>query len=113
MNYDDWADTTATVYSCGWEETPGRGFALRSLSGLFSGQYIIVFSYTVKGKYYSGEFTSYKEWKEGSTFPLRYNHENPEETDREDEENNSPAVIASWVIGIMLVILYYWWKTRK
>ncbi|MGD0682073.1 MAG: hypothetical protein ABR990_08480 [Terracidiphilus sp.] len=113
MNHDDWADTTATIYSCGWEDTPGRGFVLRSLSGLFSGQYIIVFSYTIYGKYFSGEFTSYKEWKEGSTFPLKYNPQNPEETDREDEEINSLTTIASFVVSIMLIILYFWWKARK
>lgn len=47
------------------------------LGDLFSGRYLIVFSYSVDGNIYSGEFTSSEELKEGSTFPLTYDLTNP------------------------------------
>jgi hypothetical protein len=113
MNRIDWAETTATVYSCGWEDTQGRGFLFHSLSGLFSGKFLIVFSYAVNGNHLSGEFTSSRKWKEGTTFPLKYNPQNPEENDRANEGGGWLANAATWAGGIAIVVLYLWLKNRK
>lgn len=111
MKRDDWVETTATIYSCGWEDTPFNDLGLKR--GFTSGHYIVVFSYTIDGHYYSDEFASSKEWKEGSTIQIKYNPQNPEENDRTDEGNNIYASIAVYAAGIVIVALYFWWKAHK
>ncbi len=113
MNRDNWVETTAKVYSCGWEGTPERAFIFRAPGDLSSGQYLVVFGYEADGNHCSGEFKSSKEWKEGSTFPLKYNPEKPDENDRADQNDGPLATILSWLAGAALVALYFWWKSRK
>jgi hypothetical protein len=113
VKQDRWSETTATVFSCGWQETPGRFLVFRQLSDLFSGRYLVVFSHMVDGHQYSGEFTSSREWQEGSNFSLRFDPENPERNDRTDPASGPLATIAAWVVGIILCALYIWWRSRK
>ncbi len=113
MKSDEWPQTQATIYSCGWEATPVDGLLSRRFSGIASGHYVVVFSYEVGGNHYSGEFNSSNEWKEGSAFSIRYNPENPDENDRQDDSDSPFFTVVSWVIGIALVGLYFWWKSRK
>jgi hypothetical protein len=112
MSNQEWIETTATVYSCGWEDTPSRGFMFRTLSGLFSGHYLIVFSYTVDGNHYSGEFTSEKEWQEGSTFAIKCDPQRPEKNDQSESEDGPLTTILTWVLAIAIVALYVWWKNH-
>ncbi len=113
MNRTDWKETTATVYSCGWQETPWRILNFRLLGDLFSGRYLIVFSYSVDGANLSGEFTSSDELKEGSTFSLSYDAANPEKNDRNTGVDGPWFNLAAWVVAILLGALFVWWKVRK
>jgi hypothetical protein len=113
MNQSEWPQTEATVYSCGWEATPVDGLLSRRFSGIASGHYIVVFSYEVEGNHYSGEFNSSEVWKEGNTFSLHYNPENPEENDQEDERDSPLQTAAVWIGGLALAALYIWWRNRK
>lgn len=113
MSQEGWCETTATVYSCGWEETPGRFLTFHQLSDLFSGHYIVLYSYVVNGNHYSGEFKSSTEWQEGSSFQLKYNPQNPDETDRQEDSDRPAMTFISWVVGIALVGLYLWCKHRR
>ncbi|MGD0369892.1 MAG: hypothetical protein ABSA94_20760, partial [Acidobacteriaceae bacterium] len=106
MSRADWKETTATVYSCGWQETPWRILDFGLLGDLFSGRYLIVFSYSVDGANLSGEFTSSKELKEGSTFPLSYDSANPEKNDRNSGVDGSWFNFAAWVVAILLGALF-------
>jgi hypothetical protein len=69
-----WPATTATIYSCGWQDTPWYF--------LGSGNYLIVFSYKVDGNHYSGEYYDVEAATGGSQFSLRYNPDNPEENEK-------------------------------
>lgn len=113
MDNQEWIETTATVYSCGWEDTPVDGLLRHRLFSVRSGHYIVVFSYTVDGHHYSGEFTSLQEWKEGATFQIKYDFRNPEQNDRTNDEDGPLMTVLAWVGGIALVALYFWWKNRK
>ena len=96
MNREDWLETTATVYSCGWEDTPWKMFGgTQYLVGMFSGRYLIVFSYQIAGATYSGEFRSSVELKEGDTFPLRYDPRNPEKNDGGGQSSSLLSNIAA------------------
>lgn len=112
MNQEAWRGATAAIYSCGWEDTPWRVFSFRSLGGLFSGRYVVVYSYTVDGNHYSGEFYSSTEWEQGANLPILYNPENPEESGVDDGE--SPiAAAAGLLFALLLVGLGLWLKFRK
>jgi hypothetical protein len=84
-----------------------------ALGDLFSGRYLIVFSYSVNGETYSGEFTSSDELKEGSRFALTYNSANPEENDRNSGVNGPWFNAAAWAVAILIGALYVWWRVRK
>jgi hypothetical protein len=79
-----------------------RSFVFNSLGGLFSGKYLIVFSYEVDGNHFNGEFLSSSERKEGSTFPLRYDPDDPEQTDRSDDDGSLLGKVATLAGGIAL-----------
>ena len=113
MSRTDWKETTATVYSCGWQETPWRILNFGLLGDLFSGRYLIVFSYSVNGETHSGEFTSSKELEVGSTFPLRYDTNNPEKNDRNSGVDGPWFNLAAWVVAILVGALFVWWRVRK
>lgn len=114
MGDQEWIETTATVYSCGWEDTPGHWLLSPGKFLKDAGHYVVVFRYTVDGNHHSGEFTSQREWEEKSTFQLKYNFRNPEENDRAGLDDSGPVMtIASWVGGAALVAIYLWWKYHK
>jgi hypothetical protein len=113
MSRTDWKEATATVYSCGWQETPWRMLNFGVLGDLFSGRYLIVFSYSVNGGTYTGEFTSSAELKEGSTFPITYDSANPEKNDRNSGTDGPWFNVAAWIVAILLGVLYAWWRIRK
>ncbi|HWE85117.1 MAG TPA: hypothetical protein VG267_09245 [Terracidiphilus sp.] len=109
MKSDVWTETTATVYSCGWEDEPFR-FSRVTLS---SGRYLIVFSYEVDGSHYSGEFRSDSEWKEGSTFPIKYNPADANENDRADESAGPLVSVLIFVLGVAVAAIIIWLRERK
>jgi len=87
-----WLETTAAIYTCGWQDTPWYY--------LGSGNYIIVFSYKVNGDHYSGEYSDVVPATEGSQFSLRYNPDNPEENEKSAAMNRQ-----RWLIAVASVVL--------
>jgi hypothetical protein len=109
VGQNKWVQTTAAVFSCGWQNTPAQAFIFRNPADLLSGNYLVVFSYTIDGHYYSGEFTSSKEYQEGETIDIFYNPENPEQNNLTFSSSWKGKVI-TYAVGILLFALYIWWK---
>ena len=106
MDKTFWLETTATIYTCGWQDTPWYY--------LGSGNYIIVFSYTVNGDHYSGEYDDAVPATEGSQFSLRYDPDNPEENEKSVEMKQERwfTVFALALVAVAFV-LYSWHRGWK
>jgi len=87
MAYQDWAETTATIKSCDWENPPSQ-----TPSSLFIGHFTVAFSYAVDGNRYSGKFYSSREWEKGAEVPVLYNPESPVESCVCDEDESQKIV---------------------
>jgi len=81
---------------------------------LGSGNYIIVFRYTVNGDHYSGEYGDVVPATEGSQFSLRYNPDNPEENEKSIEPKRDRwfTVFALALVPVAFVI-YGWYRGWK
>jgi hypothetical protein len=105
---DGWIQTEAKVFTCGWRETPYRATEYGH-----AGDYLIVFSYTVDGNYFSGDFLSSKELQQGESFPILYDPSNPERNSKSEEKksNRIQSVIAFVVVAAGFIL--YEWLHRK
>ena len=101
-----WLETRATIYTCGWQDTPWYYFG--------SGNYIIVFSYTINGNHYSGEYDDVVPATEGSQFSLRYDPNNPEENEKSIEMKRgrwlTVAALALVFAAFIIYGRYRGWK---
>ena len=83
MTYEHWLDSTATIKSCDWDDSPAQ-----SPSSLFTGHFTVAFSYTVGGIRYSGKFYSAYEWEKEKEVTILYNPQNPVESCVCDEDES-------------------------
>ena len=101
-----WPETTATIYTCGWQDTP--------LTRRGSGNYIIAYSYQIDGQQYSGEYEDVAPAIEGSQFSLRYNPDDPEQNEKTLEKKRDLwLTIAGAAVLIVGSILYWWGRGRR
>ena len=106
----NWKQTEATVFTCGIqnEYTPGAG------GGYVDSEYLIVFSYEIGGQWYSGEYTTNTSVPEKSTFPLRYDADDPayNQYSLDDALNTLPFKIAGYAAVVAVFVLYEWLRGR-
>jgi hypothetical protein len=105
-----WMRTEATVYISDENETIRPGLVTTTIGT----ERRVVFSYTVDGQYYSGEFSG--KMKEGEKFTLLYNPANPEENEKvdrfqkfsdfTDSVGGKLLVYGVIAIGLLLDVLY-------
>ena len=104
MRKRDWRKTTAKVFTCGWANTPVSG------ASAFSGDFLVTFSYEVDGQIYSGEFKSSREWREGETFDLRYDANDPSVN---DERESKWINIVVYSLAVLAVVVWIWFDQTK
>lgn len=96
------AQTIATVYSCeriGMDEEDEDDFGVTGFR--------VVFSYSVGGDYFSGEFFSPQRMLKDQTFTLSYDADHPERNEHalaEDEEIGLILKVTIGIIGACVVI---------
>ena len=101
-----WPETTATIYTCGWQDTPWYY--------LGSGNYLIVFSYTVNGDHYSGEYDDTVPATEGTQFSLRFNPDSPEENEKTVSMKRQRWLgVVTTVAALAAGVIYAWYRGRK
>jgi hypothetical protein len=101
-----WLETTATIYTCGWHDTPWYY--------LGSGNYIVVFSYKVNGDHYSGEYDDVTPATEGSQFSLRYNPDNPKENEKSVAMKRERLLTAiAFALVPTAFVIYEWYRGWK
>ncbi|HEV2465004.1 MAG TPA: DUF3592 domain-containing protein [Acidobacteriaceae bacterium] len=110
MAKDNWLETTATVFTCGVEQHLHVG----AMATRLEGNYLVTFNYTVDGKWFSGEFRSNEEYKEGQPFTISYDPLNPSINSISVEESNEKRwTILGWAIAILVSGLWIWYDLSK
>jgi hypothetical protein len=100
MDKSLWLETTATIYTCGWKDTPWYY--------LGSGNYVIVCSYEIDGHQYSAEYDDFSPATEGSQFPLRYNPDNPEENEKSVKMKHERWLTIGGPALLLVGSILYW-----
>jgi hypothetical protein len=110
MSKRNWQQTEATVYTCGVQNEYQPGVV--GGVGFIDSEHLIVFSYEIDGEWYSGEFTSPSVRTEGSTFPLRYDANDPAHNEYSVTAamDTLPVNILLYAGGAALAILYIWFR---
>jgi len=91
------AQTTATVYSCEPVEGDEEDEDDFGVTG-----FRVIFSYSVAGDYFSGEFFSPQRMAKNQTFTLSYDSDHPERNEYILAEAEDISLILKVTIGIMV-----------
>jgi hypothetical protein len=106
---DGWIQTEAKVFTCGWRDAPYSAAKYGH-----TGDYLITFSYTVDGNYFSGEFLSSKELQEGESFPILYDPSNPERNSKSgDKKSSRIQLVIAFVVVAAGFVLYEWLHLKQ
>ena len=90
------AQTMATVYSCeplGADEEDEDDFGVTGFR--------VIFSYSVGGEYFSGEFFSPRRMVKNQTFTLTYDSDHPERNEYALAEDEDMRLILKVTIGVI------------
>ena len=74
---------------------------MRAPSSLFTGYFVVAFSYIVDGNQYDGKFYSSHEWGEGTELPILCNPQNPQESSACDDDESQPGAALDWVLAFL------------
>jgi hypothetical protein len=94
------AQTMATVYSCeplGADEEDEDDFGVTGFR--------VIFSYSVAGDRFSGEFFSPRRMTKNQTFTLTYDPDHPERNEHTEAEDEDTRLIFRITIGVIVAIV--------
>ena len=121
VTHRGWVDVDAEVTECIRIRSKGDFIDSNKLrSGSFSsmnsttqwGGYVVSFIYKVNGMKYQGFTTSSDQFKQGDSFPLRYNPSNPEQNNTFNSETNWTAIYTKF-LGLILGLMLFYFLARK
>ena len=96
MTHENWSVITATIDSCHWEDPSSQ-----APGTLFVGHFVVVYSYAVDGKLYTGKFYSSHEWENGTDLTALYDPQDPAECTACDDDQSQSEAAVEWICGFL------------
>jgi hypothetical protein len=95
---NDWQPATATIRKCrtSWSETSSEGGPQ---------QYVVTFSYEVRGRTYRGWYYAGTRHEPGETLHILYDPLHPEKNTGSEHQGPLWARVLAWILGSVLAIL--------